>query len=102
MKVYAEAVEGGFKFYTTINNAKQYLNMYLNGEEKISLGYADATDAVFAYDSTTFAWKTTVGGTEYYMGTYNTFETVSASATSYINAENTRVSQFPLELIAIA
>ncbi|MBR6534529.1 MAG: hypothetical protein IKT65_03020 [Clostridia bacterium] len=102
LKVYAEAVEGGFKFYTTINNAKQYLNMYLNGEEKISLGYADATDAVFAYDSTTFAWKTTVGGTEYYMGTYNTFETVSASATSYINAENTRVSQFPLELIAIA
>lgn len=98
--VYAEAVDGGYKFYATIDGAKKYINMYNNADAKISLGFADATDAVFAYDSATFAWKTTVDGEEYYMGTYNEFETVSASKTSYIDASNTRVSQFPLELIA--
>ena len=34
-------------------------------------------------------------GTDYYIGTYNNFNTVSASKLSYITAENTGVSQFP-------
>ncbi|MBQ3020589.1 MAG: hypothetical protein IJD77_08420, partial [Clostridia bacterium] len=45
-------------------------------------------------------WYTNVNGTDYYLGTYSTFNTVSASKTSYINAENTGVEQFPLELVA--
>ena len=34
-------------------------------------------------------------GETYYLGTYNNFDTVSASKTSFISAENTGVSQFP-------
>ncbi len=40
-------------------------------------------------------------GTDYYLGTYNTFNTVSASKLSYITAENTGVSQFPAGVATI-
>ncbi|MBQ3014251.1 MAG: hypothetical protein IJD75_03820, partial [Clostridia bacterium] len=40
-------------------------------------------------------------GENYYLGTYKDFNTVSASKTSYISAENTGVSQFPAGLVSI-
>ena len=102
----AEAVSGGYKFAATINGAKKYIDLFVvtgdDGKVKSSLRYADSTNVVFKYNATTYAWETTVDGTDYYIGTYNTFETASASKTSYINADNTRKEQFPLELVTEA
>ena len=47
-------------------------------------------------------WVTKLDETDYYLGTYNTFNTISASKTSYINAENTGVSQFPAVLYTVS
>ena len=99
VSVYAEAVEGGYKFYILNGEAKNYIVVYMNSENKVSIKYDAAGDCVYKYNAETFAWATTVGGTDYYLGTYNNFDTISASLTSYINASNTRTEQFPLELL---
>ncbi|MBQ3571237.1 MAG: hypothetical protein IJA15_00250 [Clostridia bacterium] len=93
--VYAEAVEGGYKFYIIgENDAKLYLDVYKNADGKDSVQFG-AEGNVFAYDAVTKAWLTDHEGTEVYCGTYNNYNTVSASKSSYITAENTGVSQFP-------
>ena len=100
--VFAEVVDGGYKFFTTIDGAKKYIGVYSNDEGKTSVGYLDSTDCVYSYNSETFAWETAFGEDKVYLGTYNTYDTVSASFTSYIKADNTRVEQFPLELVTEA
>ncbi len=99
--VYVEEATGGFRFYILEGTTKKYITAYLNGENKTSLKFDAAGTSVFYFNSTTNAWVTTLDGAEYYMGTYSTFETVSLSATSYINADKTGVSQFPLNLVAV-
>ena len=94
-KVYIEEVEGGSRFYILDGETKKYLDTYLNDASKISLRFDAASECVYAYDEATKAWVTNVDGTDYYFGTYSTFDTLSASKTSYINADNTGVSQFP-------
>ena len=42
-----------------------------------------------------------LAGGDYYLGTYKTYNTISASKTSYINAENKGVSQFPCDMVTI-
>ena len=100
-KVYIEEVEGGSKFYILDGETKKYLDTYFNSASKISLRFDAASTCVYAYDEATKAWVTNVDGTDYYFGTYGTFNTLSASKTSYINAENTGVSQFPGFLEAV-
>ncbi|MBQ7828832.1 MAG: hypothetical protein IJ345_01000 [Clostridia bacterium] len=95
--VYAEKVDGGFKFYIIVEDAKQYITVYNNDEGKLSVKYDAAGTSVYEYDATVNAWVTVFENAEYYLGTYNTFNTISASKLSYISAENTGVSQFPLE-----
>ncbi|MBQ3012951.1 MAG: OB-fold nucleic acid binding domain-containing protein [Clostridia bacterium] len=93
--VYAEAVEGGFKFYILVDDAKQYITVYNNADNKLSVKFDAEGTSVYAYNATVNAWVTNMDGTDYYLGTYNTYNTVSASKLSYITAENTGVSQFP-------
>lgn len=97
VSVYAEKAKGGYKFYILVDGAKKYVSIYNNSDNKVSVQYDASNGNVFAYDATTNAWVTTHDSSSYYLGTYNTFNTVSASKTSYINAENTGVDQFPLE-----
>ncbi|MBE6547795.1 MAG: extracellular solute-binding protein [Ruminococcaceae bacterium] len=99
--VYAEAVDGGFKFYILVDGAKQYIEVYNNAENKLSVQYNAEGASVYTYNAETDAWATTFDGKEYYLGTYSTFATVSASAKSYINAGNTHASQFPMELATL-
>ena len=98
--VYAEKTNAGYKFYTLVDNVKQYVNIYFNAENKVSVNYTADSTCVYSYNAESNCWYTNVNGTDYYLGTYSTFNTVSASKTSYINAENTGVEQFPLELVA--
>lgn len=97
--IYAETAEGGYKFYTFIDGAKSYIEVYFNSDNKVSIQYS-ANGSVFTYVAETNIWMTNLDGTDYYLGSYNNFDTISASKTSYISAENTGVSQFPLVLVA--
>ena len=104
--VYAEKAEGGYKFYTNVNEVKTYISMVQSGTH-VNMSYVTENAVVYKYDATKNCWYTNVGGTNYYPGTYydskkdKTHETVSASKTSYINASNTGVTQFPLELMPV-
>ena len=61
--------------------------------------FRSAATSVYTYVSETNIWKTTLDGKDKYIGSYNNFDTMSASDTSYINAGNTGVAQFPMELV---
>ena len=96
LKVYVEKSGAGYMFYTTIDGAKMYINITTNEAGKTAVLYQATGTTVYTYDSTTNVWK---DNNNKYLGSYQAFDTVSASNTSYINAENTGVSQFPLELV---
>ena len=102
LDVYVEANGDGYSFYTTIDGAKKYINVTLNDASKVAVLYQDAATSVYTYNAEINAWVTNLDGTDYYLGTYNNFDTVSASKTSFINAENTGVSQFPLQLVTLS
>ena len=99
--IYAELVEGGVKFYYLNGETKNYIEVYNNESGKLSVQFS-ANGSVFAYNATVNAWVTTLEGAEYYIGTYSTFNTLSASKLSYITAENTGVSQFPAGAYVLA
>ncbi len=98
--VYAEAYGAGYKFYILgADNAKQYVTIYMNDNNKESVKYDAEGTCVYSYNAERKCWYTVVNDTEYYLGTYSTYNTVSASKTSYITAANTGVSQFPVALV---
>ena len=100
---HAEAVDGGYKFYTEIGGAKKYLHAYTTTDDagKVSkfLCYADTTDAVWSYKAETNAWYVTLNALEYVAGTYNSFDTFSISDSKFMTSATTGVSQFPLNLV---
>ena len=102
--VYAEANGEGYSFYTMIDGAKKYINITKNDAGKIAVLYQDTALSVYTYTADINAWVTAVEGEEslYYLGSYSNFDTISGSKTSYINAENTGKSQFPLQLATIS
>ena len=102
--IYAEANGDGFYFYTMVDGAKKYINVVMNDANKACVLYQDEAVSVYVYTEGINAWVTNVEGQadQYYLGTYSTYDTISASVTSYINAENTGVSQFPLQLVVVS
>ena len=100
--VYAEQATGGYKLYILVEGAKQYITIYTNADSKTSVNYDANGTTVFTYNKTVNAWTTVFGGKDVYLGCYNSFETVSVSELSYITAENTGKTQFPLEILDVA
>ena len=98
VSVYAEKVDGGYKLYILVDGTKQYITIYANSEGKDSVNYDANGTTVYAYNPVVNAFTTNFNGKDKYLGTYNSFETISVSNLSYITAENTGVSQFPLVL----
>ena len=100
---YVEAVDGGFKFYTTIDGAKKYVDASIvakeDGKTSKVLSYTDSTETVWTYKEEVNAWLTTIEGEDYVIGTYGTYATLSISAATYITAENTGKTQFPAHLV---
>ena len=100
---YVEAVDGGFKFYTTIDGAKKYVDASIvakeDGKTSKVLSYTDSTETVWTYKEEVNAWFTTIEGEDYVIGTYGTYATLSISAATYITAENTGKTQFPAHLV---
>ncbi|MDD3831410.1 MAG: hypothetical protein PHW00_01995 [Clostridia bacterium] len=97
--VFMEAVEGGFQFYFMDGETKTYIDINTSGKAALVTA---TPNAVFTLDATLGIYKATVGSYDYYLGTYNQYNTISASKTSYINADNIDVSQFPARLCEIA
>ncbi len=99
----AEKVEGGYKFYATINGAKSYLYAHTEPKDdgKVSkfLSYSADQSSVWSYQQKINAWVTTIDGTDYAMGTYGTFATFGISEATYFTEANTGVSQFPSEFL---
>ena len=103
--VYAEVVEGGYKLYFLDGETKKYIDIYEYQEGKVSVRIADAAtaSAVYTWNTDLKIFIATVAGADYYLGTYNTYNTISASKTSYITgdkAQNVGVSQFIAQLVS--
>ena len=99
--VYLEAVEGGFRIYFMDGETKQYIDVYEYQAGKVGVTITDKPTCVFTHNAELGNWVANVAGTDYYLGTYKTYDTISASKTSYINAENNGVSQFPCKMVTI-
>ena len=82
----------GYRFYFDNAGVKTYIDLTDAGKANL---VTENPIAVFNYVAETNCWVAKIGETDYYLGTYNDFNTIGASKTSYINAENTGVSQFP-------
>ncbi len=100
---YAEKVEGGYKFYTTIDGVKNYLHAktVIGEDDHVSkyIGYATESDCVYFFKQDCNAWFVTIGSVEYSVGTYSTYDTICISEGSYMTSTTTGVTQFPLNLI---
>jgi hypothetical protein len=102
--VFVEVVEGGFKFYIKVGEAKKYIQIGKNDAGKDAVQLVDSTDNVFSYNAESKAFTTKVGDNTMYIGTYKTYETMSASNVSYISGEKAAdvgVSQFPAALYTV-
>lgn len=100
---FAEKVDGGYKFYTTVDGAKKYLTGALIIEEGNTnkSKYLRLTDegCVWYYKADCNAWFTKLDGGEYVVGTYNDFNTFSISDGKYMTPDKSGVSQFPCVLV---
>ena len=99
--VYLEAVEGGFRIYFKEGEAKKYIDVYEYSAGKVGVQITDKPTCVFTRNAELGIWVANVAGGDYYLGTYKTYNTISASKTSYINAENNGISQVPCKMVTI-
>jgi hypothetical protein len=81
--------------------AKKYIDVYEYQAGKVGVQITDKPTCVFTHNAELGNWVANVAGTDYYLGTYKTYNTISASKTSYINAENNGISQFPCKMVTI-
>jgi len=98
---YLEAVDGGFRIYFMDGDAKKYIDVYEYTAGKVGVQITDTPTCVYNRNAEIGNWVAVVAGEEYYLGTYKTYDTISASKTSYINAENNGVSQFPCDMVTV-
>ena len=99
--LYKEVVDGGFKLYFLDGSVKNYINLTDRGDGKAGVELSTTNAAVFTMNEAANTPVATVAGNQFYLGTYGTYKTFSASAMSYITGENASkvdVSQFPLRL----
>ena len=99
--VSVEAIDGGYALSFVVDGAKKYMNIYDRGEGKAGVKIADEAINPFVWSDDVNTLVVDIAGTYYYLGTYNTYNTISASDIKYIagdNAAKVGVSQFPIEL----
>ena len=101
--VYIEYAEGDdFYIYFMDGESKKYVEMYEYTAGKVGVQITDTPTNANTVDSARKAVVTTIGGSDYYMGTYKEFETISASSFSYIeDASVVGVTQFPACFITV-
>ncbi len=98
--VYVEASGEGLKFYVMDNGHKSYIELYLNDAGKAKVGYG-RDGSVFTYNAEKSSWVTEFEGSEYYLGTYSSYETVGSSYSTYITANNKGSAQYPAGFMSL-
>ena len=99
--VYGEKTEGGFKLYTIKDGEREYISL-VDKDGKVAITLSSDSASIWTINEDAKTPVTKVGEDEYYLGTYKTYETISASKTSYILGENLAKigsSQFPIILV---
>ncbi len=97
VKVYIENVDGGVRFYFMKDGERNYIDVQEYTAGKAGVRITTEPTCVFTKNDTIGVYTTNVAGADYYLGTYSTYNTISASKTSYITGENAGtigVSQF--------
>lgn len=92
-----EAADGGIRFSFMDGGVKKYIDIVKNGNY-INVIITETPTAVFTYNAEATTYVVNIEGTDYYMGTHNSYNTFSASKVSFItgdNASKVGVSQFP-------
>ena len=93
-----EEVEGGFRFYFMDGETKTYIDIHEYQEGKAGVRLTTEPTAVFVWNEECKVYAAEVAGAFRYLGTYSTYNTISASDIKYIAGENVGkigISQFP-------
>lgn len=90
---YVEKTDGGYYIYTYVDSVKQYVTATTGPN---ALSYTSDATTVFSYDTALNVWCTNIGGTDFAVGTYNTYATISLSYKSYYTETSSGVTQFPM------
>ena len=93
-----EAVEGGFRFYFMDGGVKTYIDIHEYTAGKAGIRLTTEPTAVFVWNEECGVFTADVAGAPRYLGTYGTYNTISASDIKYIAGDNVGkigVSQFP-------
>ena len=93
-----EEVDGGFRFFFMDGDTKMYLDINEYTEGKAGVRLTAEPSATFVWNEECGVFTAEVAGAPRYLGTYNTYNTISASDIKYIAGENLGkigVSQFP-------
>ena len=93
-----EAVDGGLRFYFMSNGEKTYIDVIPRDTDpsKVNVVLTKSPTAVYTWNAEKGTLLTTVGSETWYLGTYGTYVTFSASKVSYIDdTSKIGVSQFP-------
>ena len=96
--VTVEEAEGGFRFSFVGAEGKQYIDIHVNDEGKVRVRLTAEPTAVFTWNEECGVFTASVDGADRYLGTYNTYNTISPSDIKYIAGDNLSkigVSQFP-------
>ena len=84
IQTYIEATDGGYYFYTYVNDVKTYINMVVSGTH-INGAYEATASTVYTIDETNKTLIAVVNDTDYWFGTRNdkTYTTMGPCAVSY-------------------
>lgn len=91
--VYAEEVTGGYKLYFMDGTTKTYIDIYQSGTY-VNARLTTEPTAVYTWNTEYKTFTAKIGDTEYYIGTYDQYETLGASKLSYA------ATSFPSHLYA--
>ena len=99
--LYIEEADGGFNIYFLDGETKNYLYVIASGTYiNVKIGTSNAGN-VWTFNEELGTLVTDVNGTDYYIGTYGTYNTISASKTTFITSTNVNVSQFAARAIVV-
>ena len=99
VNIFVEDVDGGQRIYFMKGEVKTYIDIVPRGADqpgKVNVVLTETPTAVYTWDAERCTYTATVEENTWYLGTYNTYNTISASNVSYIeNVEVIGDSQFP-------
>ena len=93
-----EEVEGGVRLFFMDGETKTYIDIHEYTEGKAGVRLTTEPTAVFVWNEECGVYTAEVAGAPRYLGTYSTYNTMSASDIKYIAGENVGkigISQFP-------